>query len=78
MFGSKCYILNDREQFRKFNAQEDEGLFLRYSMNSHAYCVFNKRAGVMMESVNIALEDVEQKRDAQRTHLLSMIMAYPA
>ena len=28
IFGSKCYILNDRENLGKFNAKSDEGIFL--------------------------------------------------
>ena len=27
MFGSKCYILNDRENLGKFDAKSDEGIF---------------------------------------------------
>ena len=36
-FGSPCYILNDREPRGKFNAKNDEGVFLGYYSNSHAY-----------------------------------------
>ena len=43
IFGSKCYILNDKENLRKFNAKSDEGIFLGYSTNSRAYRVYNKR-----------------------------------
>ena len=28
IFGSKCYILNDKENLRKFDAMSDEGIFL--------------------------------------------------
>ena len=34
VFGSKCFILNDRENFGKFDAKSDEGIFLGYSVNS--------------------------------------------
>ena len=34
IFGSKCYILNDMENFGKFDAKSDEGIFLGYSTNS--------------------------------------------
>ena len=43
VFGSRCYILNDRENLEKFDAKSDEGIFLGYSTNSRAYKVFNKR-----------------------------------
>ena len=34
VFGSKCFILNDRENLGKFGAKSDEGIFLGYSINS--------------------------------------------
>ena len=40
-FGSTCFILNDREQRRKFDAKSDESIFIGYSLNSQVY---NKEA----------------------------------
>ena len=34
VFGSKCYILNDRENLGKFDSKSDEGIFLGYSTTS--------------------------------------------
>ena len=34
VFGSKFFILNDIENFGKFDAKSDEGIFLWYSVNS--------------------------------------------
>jgi hypothetical protein len=51
-FGSKCYILRDRENLGKFDTKSDEGIFLGYSTNSRAYRVLNKRTETMMESIN--------------------------
>ena len=42
-FESACFILNDKEHMNKFNAKSDEGVFLRYSLNSRAYRAYNKR-----------------------------------
>ena len=53
VFGSKCYILNDRENLGKFDAKSDEGIFLGYSTTSRAYRVFNKRNKMVMESINV-------------------------
>ena len=50
VFGSKCYILNDQENLRKFDAKSDEGIFLGYSTTSWAYRVFNKRTKTVMKS----------------------------
>ncbi|GAU51065.1 hypothetical protein TSUD_411780 [Trifolium subterraneum] len=58
VFGSKCYILIDREQRRKMNPKSDEGIFLGYSTNSRAYRVYNSRTQVMMESMNVVIDDV--------------------
>ena len=58
VFGSKCFILNDKENLRKFDAKNDEGIFLGYSVNSWAYRVFNKRTKTVMESINAVIDDV--------------------
>ena len=36
VFGSKCYILEDREHKRKIDPKSDEGIFLGYSTNSRS------------------------------------------
>ena len=61
MFGSKCYILNDRENLEKFYAKSDEGIFLGYSTTSWAYRVFNKRTKTVIESINIKIDDALTK-----------------
>jgi hypothetical protein len=58
-FGSKCYILRDRENLGKFDPKSDEGIFLRYSTNSRAHRVFNKRTRIVMESINVIIDDEE-------------------
>ena len=62
-FGSKCYILNDREKPGKFNAKSDEGIFLGYSTNSRAYRVFNKCTKMVMKSNNVVIDDTIFKKD---------------
>ena len=61
VFGSKCYILNDRENLGKFDAKSDEGIFLGYSTTSRAYRVFNKRTMTVMESINVEIDDAITK-----------------
>ena len=63
VFGSKCYILNDRENPGKFNAKSDEGIFLGYSTNSRAYKVFNKCTKTVMESINVVIDDTISEKD---------------
>ena len=61
VFGSRCYILNDRENLGKFDAKSDEGIFLGYSTTSRAYRVFNKRTNMVMESINVEIDDAITK-----------------
>ena len=60
IFGSVCYILNDREQRGKLDAKSDEGVFLGYSNNHLAYRVYNKRTRTVMESTNIVVDDLKE------------------
>ena len=57
VFGSKCFIPNDRENLREFDAKSDEGIFLGYSVNSQAYKVYNKCTKMVMESINVVIDD---------------------
>jgi hypothetical protein len=61
-FGSKCFILRDRENLGKFDPKSDEGTFLVYSSTSRAYRVFNKRTETVMESINVVIDDEEVDR----------------
>jgi hypothetical protein len=65
IFGSKCYILRDRENLGKFDPKSDEGIFLGYSTNSRAYRVFNKRTETMMESINVVI-NVEEVGESSK------------
>ena len=61
VFGSKCYIINDWKNLKKFDAKSDEGIFLGYSTTSRAYRVFNKRTTTVMESINLEIDDAITK-----------------
>ena len=63
VFGSKCYILNDRENLGKFYAKSDEGIFLGYSTNSRAYRVYHKRTKTVMELINMVIDDTISEKD---------------
>ncbi|MCH80969.1 gag-pol polyprotein [Trifolium medium] len=68
VFGSKCYILLDRDQRRKMDPKSEEGIFLGYSTNSRAYRVYNNRTKVIMESINIVVDDAPTVRTDDVTH----------
>jgi hypothetical protein len=57
IFGSKCYILRDRENLGKLDPKSDEGIFLGYFTNSRAYRVYNTRTETVMESINVVIDD---------------------
>jgi len=62
VFGSKCYILSDRDLRRKIDPKSDEGIFLGYSTNSRAYRVFNSKTETVMESINVVIDDVPKEK----------------
>ena len=54
VFGCKCYILNnEKENLGKFDEKVDNGIFLGYSLTSHAYRVYNKRLMTVEESIHV-------------------------
>ncbi|CAJ2633438.1 unnamed protein product [Trifolium pratense] len=61
VFGSKCYILSDREPRTKMVPKRDEGIFFGYSTNSRAYRVYNYRTKTMMESINVVIDDISSE-----------------
>ena len=67
VFGSKCFILNDRENLGKFDAKSDEGIFLGYSVNSQAYRVYNKRTKTIMESINVVIDDAIPEKSIEES-----------
>nr|GEX53690.1 ribonuclease H-like domain-containing protein [Tanacetum cinerariifolium] len=58
-FGSHVMILNTLDNLGKFEAKGDEGYFIRYSMSSKAFRVFNKRTRRVEE--NLHVEFLENK-----------------
>nr|GEY85556.1 ribonuclease H-like domain-containing protein [Tanacetum cinerariifolium] len=51
----RCHvmILNTLDHLGKFDAKEDEGYFVRYSMSSKAFRVFNKRTKKVEENMHV-------------------------
>nr|GEW81710.1 hypothetical protein [Tanacetum cinerariifolium] len=52
-FGCHVMILNTLDNLGKFEAKGDEGYFIRYSMSSKAFRVFNKRTKRVKENVHV-------------------------
>nr|GFA56411.1 hypothetical protein [Tanacetum cinerariifolium] len=58
IFGFICYIVRDGENLDKMKEKGDEYLFVRYSNQSRAYRVFNKRTRVIMESIHVNFDEL--------------------
>ena len=57
VFGSKCFILNTKDNLGKFDAKSNVGIFLGYSSSSKAYRVFNKKTMVVEESAHVVFDE---------------------
>jgi len=54
VFKCKCYVLNNgKESLGKFDEKADVGIFLGYSLSSHAYRIYNKRLMTVEESIHV-------------------------
>jgi len=62
VFGCKCFILNNgKNNLGKFDPKADEGIFLGYSLHSHAYRVYNRRTMVVEESMHVTFDEIDHK-----------------
>ncbi|GKC05966.1 putative ribonuclease H-like domain-containing protein [Tanacetum coccineum] len=52
-FGCLVTILNTLDHLGKFDRKADEGFFIRYSVNSKAFRVFNSRTRIVEETLHI-------------------------
>nr|GFA80385.1 retrovirus-related Pol polyprotein from transposon TNT 1-94 [Tanacetum cinerariifolium] len=48
VFGYRCYLLNDYEDVGKLKANWDIGVFVRYSIESAAFRIYNKRTPIRL------------------------------
>jgi len=60
VFGCSCFVLNNgKERLGKFDEKADLGIFMGYSLTSHAYRVYNKRLMTVEESVHVVFDEVD-------------------
>src|SRR4051812_4017211 len=57
VFGCKCFILKKGARLSKFESKKNEGIFVGYASNSHAYRVYNKSSGLVEESSNVEFDE---------------------
>nr|GEX11540.1 hypothetical protein [Tanacetum cinerariifolium] len=60
IFGSLCYIVRDGENLDKMKEKGDACIFVRYSNQSRAYRVFNKRTRVIVETIHVNFNELPQ------------------
>jgi hypothetical protein len=57
VFGCKCYIINKGTRLSKFESKADEGIFVGYSTSLHAYRIYNKTTGFVIETSNMHFDE---------------------
>nr|GEV14720.1 Gag-Pol polyprotein [Tanacetum cinerariifolium] len=75
VFGALYYPKNDREDIGKLGAKGDIGFFIRYSANSFAYRVHNRRTKKIMEMMNVTFNELSAmafEQNSSRPGLQSM------
>ncbi|GKB66801.1 retrovirus-related pol polyprotein from transposon TNT 1-94 [Tanacetum coccineum] len=60
IFGSLCYIVRDGENLDKMKEKGDACIFVGYSTQSRAYMVFNKRTGIIVETIHVNFDELPQ------------------
>nr|GEX64549.1 integrase, catalytic region, zinc finger, CCHC-type, peptidase aspartic, catalytic [Tanacetum cinerariifolium] len=58
VFGAPCYPKNDHEDIGKLGAKGDIGFFIRYSADSYAYRIYNRRTKKIMETMNVSFDEL--------------------
>nr|GFC30321.1 retrovirus-related Pol polyprotein from transposon TNT 1-94 [Tanacetum cinerariifolium] len=65
VFECRCYLLNDYEDVGKLKAKGDIGVFVRYSKESAAFRIYNKRTRKIHESVNVNFDEILEMASKQ-------------
>src|SRR3954463_7150900 len=58
VFGCKCFILKKGACLSKFESKTNEGIFVGYASNSHAYRVYNKSSGLVEDLATWSLTNI--------------------
>nr|GFB67307.1 retrovirus-related Pol polyprotein from transposon TNT 1-94 [Tanacetum cinerariifolium] len=65
VFRCICYLLNDYEDVGKLKAKGDIKVFVRYSKESAAFRIYNKRTRKIHESVNVNFDEISKMASKQ-------------
>nr|GEZ37195.1 integrase, catalytic region, zinc finger, CCHC-type, peptidase aspartic, catalytic [Tanacetum cinerariifolium] len=67
LYDAFCYPENDREDIGKLGAKGDIGFFIRYSADSCAYKIYNRRTKKIMETMNVSFDELSAMAVEQRS-----------
>ena len=59
----QVFILNTKDNLRKFDAKSDQAIFLGYSSTSKAYRVYNLRMNSMEESIHVKFNEYPKSKE---------------
>ena len=62
VFGSKYFILNTKDNLKKFESKSDVGFFLRYFSSNKVYIVYNNITLYLEESIHIILKETHKDK----------------
>nr|GEU41055.1 hypothetical protein [Tanacetum cinerariifolium] len=65
VFGCRCYLFNDYEDVGKLKAKGDIVVFVRYSKESAAFRIYNKRTCKIRESMNVNFDEILEMASKQ-------------
>ncbi|GJW30664.1 retrovirus-related pol polyprotein from transposon TNT 1-94 [Tanacetum coccineum] len=58
VFGSLCYLTNDRDDLGKMKPKADIGVFIGYSKTSRGFRIYNRRTKKIMETINVKFDEL--------------------
>lgn len=57
VFDCKIYVLNTKDQLKKFMVKDNENILIGYSNSSKTYRVYNKKKIHLEESLNVIFKE---------------------
>ncbi|GJT38881.1 integrase, catalytic region, zinc finger, CCHC-type containing protein [Tanacetum coccineum] len=58
VFGSLCYLTNDRDDLGKMKPKADIGIFIGYSESSRGFRIYNRRKRKIMETIHVKFNEL--------------------
>ncbi|GJX66738.1 retrovirus-related pol polyprotein from transposon TNT 1-94 [Tanacetum coccineum] len=58
VFGSLCYLTNDRNDLGKIKPKADIGIFIGYSESSRGFHIYNRQTKKIMETIHVKFDEL--------------------